>query len=259
MHPYETELTLAKEIAQKAGVIMRQYFRTENGREEKADGSPVTLADKAINRMVIKEIQKHFSDIVIGEEESTGEYGMGRRWICDPIDGTKAYVWGVPTAMFSLGFVVDGVPMLGVAYDPFLNHLYEAVRGGGSFCDGKSIHVSTSPLSGGYVALTSSPRKIIALTSSVTYLHEHGAKTATFSGAVYKMCLVAQGSLVGYFEAGVNAHDTAAGHVIVEEAGGRASAYDGTPLLYSHPFKAAVFSNGIVHSELLASIHIKSN
>ncbi|MDO8633104.1 MAG: inositol monophosphatase [Candidatus Wildermuthbacteria bacterium] len=253
MDDFTKELAVAKDIARRAGAIMLQYFRVDNGEEQKADGSPVTIADKTINRMVIEELEKNFADVVIGEEESTGGYGAGRRWICDPIDGTKAYVWGVPTAMFSLGLAVDGVPTLGVAYDPFLDTMYEAIRGNGSYCNGKPIRVSQKKLSEGYVAITSSPEKTIRHAACVNYLIEHGARLAVFSGSVYKMCLVARGSFLGYLEEGLNGHDTAAAHVIVEEAGGMVTRFDGGTLSYLKPFKAAIFSNGVVHNALVES------
>jgi fructose-1,6-bisphosphatase/inositol monophosphatase family enzyme len=253
MEDLSRELSVAKDIARCAGAIMLQYFRVENGEEQKDDGSPVTIADKTINRMVIEKLGKNFADVVIGEEESTGEYGAGRRWICDPIDGTKAYVWGVPTAMFSLGLAVDGISTLGVAYDPFLDSMYEAVRGNGSYCNGKQIHVSQKKLTEGYVAITSSPEKTIRYAACANYLIEHGARLAAFSGAVYKMCLVAHGSFLGYLEEGVNAHDTAAAHVIVEEAGGKVTGINGEMLNYSKPFRAAIVSNGIVHDQLVES------
>ncbi|MDP3725842.1 MAG: inositol monophosphatase [bacterium] len=248
MHNFTKELTVAKDIANRAGKIMLQYFRVENGEEQKGDGSPVTIADKTINRMVIEELQKHFTDTVIGEEESTGDYGSGRRWICDPIDGTKAFVCGVPTAMFSLGWVVDGVPMLGVAYDPFLDALFEAVRGNGSYCNGKQIHVSQKRLDEGYVTVTR-----VRNAACANYLTENGARLAVFTGAVYTMCLVARGSLLGFVDEGVIAHDVAAGHIIVEEAGGKVTRFDGASLDYSKPFKAAILSNGVIHAQLVES------
>src|SRR3990170_3369867 len=74
----------------------------------KKENSQVTIADKLINSLVIERLVTEFpNDGVIGEEESNTEYGAGRKWFCDPIDGTNAYIWGVPTAMFSLALVVD--------------------------------------------------------------------------------------------------------------------------------------------------------
>lgn len=254
MHPYESEAAAARDIARAAGDIIRRYFRTENGLTHKDDGSPVTQADIEVNRLVIAEIQARFGDVVIGEEESTGEYGAGRRWFCDPIDGTKGYVWGTPTAMFSLALVVDGVSQIGVAYDPFLNHLFEGVRGHNSTCDGAPIHVSSGDMHSGHIALASDPMRVVDDAPVLARLAAQGARFGTFSGAVYKMTLIARGSLIGYFEKGLDAHDVAAAQVIIEGAGGKVTAYDGSPLDYRHPFRGAVASNGVIHSGLIAAL-----
>ena len=248
---YSKELAVAKKIAAKSGKIMLKYFDNDQAVEVKGDKSLVTIADKLINTMVIKELRKVFpKDIVIGEEESTGEYGMGRRWICDPIDGTAGYVWGTPTAMFSIALVVDGVPVVGVLYDPFLKLLYTGVKGGKSFCNKKVLKVSNKQMNKG----------IFGLTGSVKHLDERkywsalktsGARFAAFSGAVYKYALIARGRLVGYIEAGLNPHDVAASHVILENAGGKVTDLYGKPLDYTKPFKGAIASNGVVHDTLV--------
>lgn len=258
MPDYTKELAAAKNIARQAGAIMRTYFKNGVLVERKADDSPVTAADIEINRLVIVELSKQFNDPIIGEEESTGEYGMGRRWICDPIDGTKAFIWGVPTAMFSLGLVVDGVPVMGVAYDPFLDHMYEATAGQGSYCDGKPLHVSPNGLPGEYVTVSSSVvEKILndpLQAAFITNLLHKNARLACFSGSVYKSCLVARGKFVGYVEKGVSAHDLAAVEVIVKEAGGMLTDFEGKQLNYSRPFKGAIISNGKVHGELIKCV-----
>lgn len=93
---YGKELEIAKSIAREAGEIMLRYFDGDQAIEIKSDGSQVTVADKLINTLVIKRLASAFpEDGVIGEEESTSEYGFGRKWFCDPIDGTAAYVCGV--------------------------------------------------------------------------------------------------------------------------------------------------------------------
>jgi fructose-1,6-bisphosphatase/inositol monophosphatase family enzyme len=256
MNNYETELSFAIETARKAGETMRQYFDGGQQREIKEDGSPVTVADKLINHFVIEALAHHLpNDGLIGEEESTTEYGSGRKWFCDPIDGTIAYTWGVPTSMFSLGLVEDGVPVLGVVYDPYLDRMYHGIKGQGSFCNDQPLHVSDGELDGNIVAITSDIRK--AASGQIPYLKgltDSNAYLACFSGAVYKATLVARGRFVGYVEHGVNGHDMAAVQVIVEEAGGKITAMDGSPLDYTRPFKGAVTSNGIVHDELVQLI-----
>lgn len=253
---YSKELEVAQDIARQAGVIMKKYFfASDQGVITKDDGSPVTIADTSINTMVIEELQKHFDDGIIGEEESTAEYGLGRKWFCDPIDGTKGFVWGVPTSMFSLGLVVDGVPQVGIAYDPYLDLMYTGVKGEGSFRNGDKLEVSkANSLEGQYVACTSNLEKVSSKPETVKKFLAEGAQLAAILGAVYKTCLVARAKLVGYFEGGVSAHDMAAVQVIIEEAGGKITAQDGSVLDYSKPFKGALVSNGSLHDKLVELI-----
>lgn len=252
MNEYTKELEVAKSIAREAGPIMLKYFEEDQQVEIKEDNSQVTIADKLINSLVIQRLLKEFpEDGIIGEEESTAEYGIGRKWFCDPIDGTMAFIWGTPTSMFSLSLVVDGIPVLGVAYDPFLNKLYEAVVGQGSFCNRVPLKVSNKDLKGALVAVMSHVIRIMKAPEYLTHLEKAGVRFATFSGAVYKACLVARGKAEAYIEHGVNAHDMAAVHVIVEEAGGKVTGLKGEKLDYTKPFKGAVTSNGIVHDEII--------
>jgi len=257
MSEFSKELDLAKKIAQQAGEIMLKYFTDEVVVERKNDDSPVTQADIEINRLVIEELGKQFNDGVIGEEESTAEYGMGRKWICDPIDGTRAFTWGLPTAMFSLGLAIDGIPIVGVAYDPFLGLLYEATQGGDSLCNGKPIHVSSVEIAGSSIAVSGSPERLLQDSSQaalLTRLVEKRARIVGFSGSVYRACLVARGRLAGYVEKDINTHDLAAVEVIIKEAGGMITDFEGKQLNYSNAFKGAVISNSIVHTDLLECV-----
>jgi histidinol-phosphatase len=249
---YSKELEVVQSIARQAGVIMKKYFFSQDQDIQiKDDGSPVTIADTAINSMVIKELQKNFDDGIIGEEESTTEYGLGRRWFCDPIDGTKAFVWGVPTSMFSLGLVIDGVPQFGVIYDPYLNLLYWGAKGEGSYCNDQKLEVKKASLGGERVAITSTAHRIIDKPELAKKLLVEKVDIVLCSGAVFKSSLVAKGKLVGYIEEGVGAHDMAAVQVIIEEAGGKVTGYTGKSLDYTKPFNGAVVSNGLVHYQLI--------
>jgi myo-inositol-1(or 4)-monophosphatase len=252
MQSYKDELEVAMSIAREAGPIILKYFDIDQEIEIKDDKSLVTIADKLINTMVIDRLRTAFpEDGIIGEEESTAEYGMGRKWFCDPIDGTAGYVWGIPTAMFSLALVIDSVPVLGVVFDPFLNKMYTGVRGEKSFCNDTMIHVSDKNFETGIVAVSGGIRHLVETNFYNNLRTKTKTRLATFSGAVYKSCLVAKGKFIGYSETGINAHDVAAIHVIVENAGGKITALDGSPLDYSKPFKGAIISNGVVHNELI--------
>ena len=249
---YNTELEVAKKIARAAGHVMRRYFEGNQSREIKADGTPLTVADTTINSMVIAELGLAFpEDGVIGEEESTATYGMGRRWICDPIDGTKAFTWGVPTAMFSLALVVDGVPKVGVCYEPMLDKMYSAIVGGDAVCNNTVLRVNDESLEEGIVAIVASAEIIRHSAKFLQVLFDRKIQLAIFSGAVAKSVRVAEGRFVGYIDGEfVGPHDVAAAHVIVESAGGKISGLYGEKLDYSKQFKGVIISNGMVHDEL---------
>jgi myo-inositol-1(or 4)-monophosphatase len=246
------ELEVAKAIAHEAGEVMRTYFYGDQQRTIKQDGTPLTIADTTINTLVIKRLHEAFPDDgVIGEEESTTEYGMGRKWFCDPIDGTKGFTWGVPTAMFSLGFVIDGKPQVGVAYEPITDRLYWAVRGGGAFCNNQPIHVNDQTLEEGIVVTISDHKRIRHGAPYLDELINRGITMAAFSGAVSKIVRVAEGRFVGYVEEYLTAYDLAAAHVVVEEAGGRITTLDGEQIDYSRPLRGAVVANQQTHQELV--------
>ncbi len=254
---FKKEIEVAEMIARKAGEVMLYYFDRDQKVETKEDKSFVTVADKKINTMVIKELKKAFPlDDVIGEEESSGSFGMGRKWFCDPIDGTAAFVYGCPTAMFSLGLVIDGVPVLGVIFDPFLNKLFKGIKGSGSFLNNKRLRVSQKNLKNGVFAGSGSLSKCMTepFSSFLQSIKSKGARIFSISGVVYKANLLVSGKIVGHTEPGVNNHDVCALEVIVEEAGGKITALDGSKLSYLKPFKGVVMSNRVTHQEILKEV-----
>lgn len=255
MIDYSQELEAATQIAKAAGVVMLEFFDADQHQEMKQDGSPVTIADKTVNQLVIDELQKTFpEDGVIGEEASTATYGTGRKWLCDPIDGTKSYIWGVPTAMFSLALVVDGRPKVGVAYDPFLNRLYTAIEGQGSFCNGQPLAVSQQPLHDGWVAFSGTIERVINNLETAAKIKAISAGVAVFDGGVYKCTLVARGRIPAYIGQGCSPYDVAAAELIVTEAGGMMTDTHGRSLDYSQDFTGVLVSNGVEHEKLVAAL-----
>lgn len=250
---YRHELQVATELARKAGDVMLAYFDVDQQRQIKHDGTPITIADTKINALAMKTLTKAFPDYgMVGEEGNTADISQDKLWFCDPIDGTKAYTWGVPTAMFSLGLIVGNEPMLGVAYDPFLKRLYTGIRGQGSFCNGIRLKVSDEDLTTGIVAITSSVREIATNTPElIRGLIAANVQMASFSGGIYKGTLVACGKVVAYTQAWSFPHDVAALHTIVTEAGGKVSAVDGGLLDYRKGFRGALISNGKVHEQIV--------
>jgi fructose-1,6-bisphosphatase/inositol monophosphatase family enzyme len=253
---FRRELEVATKVAYEAGAIMLQYFDGDQAEQRKDDGTELTIADTTINDMVIERLAAAFPDDgVIGEEGSSVLTNQPRRWYCDPIDGTKGYTWGLPLPMFSLGLEVDDELVAGVAFDPFLGakgRLFAGVTGEGSFCNGERLRVSNQGLALGRVAVTSNVQQLVEATPQhVTELLERGVKVASFpAGVVHKACLVARGKLVGCIQEFTNPHDIAAVQVIVEEAGGVVTDWDGNKPKMEGEFKV-VISNGVTHGELV--------
>ena len=141
----EEYLEFAKNIAQYAGKIMIKYFNQNNEANYKSDRTIVTLADKEINSYLIEQVKsKYPSHSVDGEEEQFGKSNYV--WVCDPVDGTAMYARHIPVSVFSLALVIDGIPNVGVVYDPFTNSLYSAIKGKGAYKNNEKIFVNNYEL-----------------------------------------------------------------------------------------------------------------
>lgn len=250
-------LDFAEAVARDAGTVMLDYFaRTNKGVTTKTDKSLVTEADKGINTMLIDRVKAAYpAHGVYGEEES---YEGARRelWVCDPIDGTDAFIMGAPTAMFSLAFVVDGKPEIGVLYDPFMDRLFTAMVGGGAYMNGQKIHVSDqSTVSGARLNMAGGLDMLFAREDLLKQLMANGALMRVVPGNVFKSSLIAQGRTDGYIFPGKSAHDIAAAKVIVEEAGGKVTDLAGKPQTYAGKITGAIVSNGSpLHDALVEAI-----
>ncbi len=137
----EEYLEFAKDIAYQAGKIMLKYFNQNNGASYKGDKTIVTIADTEINSYLIKRVKEKYPEhSVDGEEEQFGKSNFV--WVCDPVDGTAMYARHIPVAVFSLALVIDGVPNVGVVYDPFTDSLYTAIKGKGAYKNNEKILVN---------------------------------------------------------------------------------------------------------------------
>lgn len=244
---------VAINIAREAGGIMKKYFKFGMEADWKEDATPVTVADKEINAMVIGEIKKNFpSHGVKGEEESSFGIEDEYLWVCDPIDGTIPYSHGIPTSVFSLALVKSGEPILGVVYDPFIDRLFFAQKGNGAFMNDKKISVKNrdgdSRKTVGAEWWSNAPFKMPNLLRN---LSEDNFIVSTPVCIVYSAMMVSVGEFVGAVFCGNTAHDIAAVKIIVEEAGGKVTDLFGNEQKYNQPIKGAVISNGKLHKELV--------
>jgi histidinol-phosphatase len=238
------DLELALKLAAVADEISLARFRTGIAFETKADLTPVTEADRAVEAELRRILgDERPSDAILGEEEGTTGAGA-RRWIVDPIDGTRNYARGVPVWATLIALEESGSVRLGVASAPALGRRWWAERGDGAFADGDRLGVSSITSIEDAVVSVSYENVVPELVARAWHVRGFGDFWAHM--------LVAEGAVDGAIDAtGVNEWDLAAVQVIVEEAGGRFSDFGGMSRIDGG---AAVTSNGLLHDELLASL-----
>lgn len=246
-------LEFALEAVRKAGDSTLIHFRNRVGWELKGDSSPVTVADQEAEQILRDALGQAFPDAaILGEEQ--GLTGSGTtRWIIDPIDGTKSFVSGVPLYATLLAYEVDGVPELGVCYFPALGEIIYAARGEGAYFNGIPCHVSTRSSVTGSILACGGPLSMIkhGRWDGFAKLSESSLTSRTWSDA-YGHALVATGRIDAMLDPVVSRWDLSAIRVIVEEAGGTFSDFNG-----GDPFERgdygleAISSNGLIHQAVL--------
>jgi len=261
---HDTELKFAVSLAKEAGDIMRTYFRSEElGRVWKEDNTPVTVADLKINAMVIERVKAAYPEHgVLGEEESF-EPERELVWVVDPIDGTIPFSLEMPLSTFLLALVDrnDGQPLIGIIYDPFLDHMFTATKGGGAFLNGKPIQVSkTMPVHEGYYSIHGP----LMIDDQINYqpgrvyddIRAHRAHSLTFASGGYTASKIACGLFAGVIcGAPAKAWDFAAPALLVQEAGGVVSDLVGKPRRYDGSgYGCVLAANQTIHTELLRLI-----
>lgn len=230
-------LDIATEAAMAAGAVLQSYWGNLEAVEEKGrPGDLVTEADKHAEAEILQVLRRHVPDHAILSEES-GQFGDKTNdylWAIDPLDGTTNYAHQYPIAAVSVGLLIAGTPQVGVIYNPFRNELFRAARGLGATCNRQTIQVSqTSELSKSLLVTGFAyDRRETADNNYAEFCYlTHLTQGVRRSGsASLDLADVACGRLDGYWERGLSPWDMAAGIVLVEEAGGKVTAYDGSPL-----------------------------
>ena len=248
---------VALELADIADAISLEIFGGQLPAREKADGSPVTAADTAIERAVREHLaHRRPHDAVLGEEEGGAVEPDVPTWLVDPIDGTKNFMRGIPVFATLIGVLVGGRVVVGVASVPALQERWDAMRGGGTRRNGTPVHVSgigalaeSHVLHGGLDWFRNAPGGWDLLGR----VADRAWRTRGF-GDFWMHLMVAAGQAEVAFERDLKAWDIAALICIVEEAGGRVTSWDGRDIFGPGgvPAGDVVTSNGVVHDELLA-------
>ena len=242
------DLELAWRLADAADAISLPRFRSGLTIETKPDLTPVTEADRAVEAELRRMLgDERPDDAILGEEQGAAGSGS-RRWLLDPIDGTRNYARGIPVWATLIALEDGGVVRLGMVSAPALARRWWAERGSGAFANGEPIRVSG--VSEIEESVLSFPFEDDVPAVATRAWHTRGF------GDFWAYMLVAEGGVDGTVDAaGVSEWDLAAMQVIVEEAGGRFSDREGAPRIDGG---SAVASNGLVHEELLAALAPRS-
>ncbi len=247
----------SRKIAREAGTILIEGFRSGDAEiSYKSRTDMVTSVDRESEEYLYGEIRMAWPDHGIVAEEGNSIEGEGDfLWYVDPLDGTNNFAHGIP--VFSVSIGVWSVPMermvSGVVYVPCLDEMFHALRGSGSFCNGKQIDVSKTDDIRYSLIATGFPYGKDELERN--NLRQFNAVLPTAQGvrrmgsAAIDLAYVAMGRLEGYWELHMHSWDIAAGMLLVEEAGGKVTDYHGGPCLPDEP--DVVATNGHIHSQLL--------
>jgi len=231
---WEREIEVCRGVALRAGDLALRHAARGVHQEDKSDDSPVTIADRECEELIVSELRAAFpGDGFLGEEGADQGGTSGRRWIVDPIDGTRDFVRGLSTWSNLIGLEADGEVVLGTCNLAAQGELYWAVRGEGAFVNGKRLSVSSIDRRDRAIACLTAFDNIAASPFADRILdHLAGYWAVRSMGGCQDAILVASGRAEAWFEISAKAWDLAPLQVIAEEAGARFFNFDGGRSIY---------------------------
>ncbi len=247
-------VSMMQSVAREAGALLMEYFRQHVKIEYKGDVDLVTVADRKSEALILERIRLEFpSHDVMGEEGTRIETGSDYKWYVDPLDGTTNFAHGYPVFCVSLAVEHKGERIAGIIYDPTRDEMFGAEKGSGAHLNGERIEVSSTARLAESLVATGCPSHKRHKNPNIYFYHQltlrsHGVRRA--GSAALDLCNVASGRYDGFWEFNLNPWDTAAGVLIVEEAGGRVTDFSGGPFQIAS--RETVASNGLIHDALLA-------
>jgi myo-inositol-1(or 4)-monophosphatase len=248
-------LETAIDLSRAAGDVLNYYAGREKIVEFKGQANLVTAADRKSEELIIGGILARYPlHSVLAEESGVTQPGAPVQWIIDPLDGTTNFAHGYPFYCVSIAVEENGEIVCGVVYDPVRDELFTAARGSGAFCNGEPIRVSDVDALSQALLITGFPYNFRERLQTVISQFEKFlvASQAVRRGgaAALDLCYVACGRLDGFWELHLQPWDTAAGRIILEEAGGKVTNFKGSP--FSIYMKEILASNGRLHEEMMA-------
>ncbi|MGD0571245.1 MAG: inositol monophosphatase family protein [Candidatus Sulfotelmatobacter sp.] len=260
---HDSFLPAISAIAREAGALLMEYFHQHLKIEYKGDADLVTAADRAAEALIRDRIRQQWpTHDVLGEEQGLSDQGSDYRWYVDPLDGTTNFAHGYP--VFCVSMAVEhqaveqrssgkpGQRVAAVIYDPTRDELFSAEQGKGARLNGETIHVSKAATLKESLLATGFPSHKRHKNPNIYFYHQitlrtHGVRRA--GSAALDLCNVACGRFDGFWEFNLNPWDTAAGVLIIEEAGGKVTRFDGSPFEINS--RETVASNGLIHDAML--------
>ena len=251
----------AETIAREAGELLRGYYKRGVRTEYKGDVDLVTEADRASEQLIVSRLGEAFpTHGIYGEEGTRSGLEAEFRWYVDPLDGTTNFAHGFPAFCVVLGCErrvaglasdEDGEMVAGVVYDPLRDEMFSSARGEGATLNGEPIHVSRAKLLQESLIATGFPSHKRHRSPNVHFYQEftlrsHGVRRA--GSAALDLAYVACGRLDGYWEFQLNPWDTSAGYLLVQEAGGTITHFDGGK--FTLDSREVLATNGLIHGEM---------
>jgi myo-inositol-1(or 4)-monophosphatase len=241
------------EIAREAGTLLMGYFDQHIKIEYKGEADLVTAADRASEKLIRERIRQRWpGHDILGEEEGLVDTGSEYRWYVDPLDGTTNFAHGFPVFCVSMALEYKGKRIAAVIYDPTRDEMFMAEQGSGAYLNQQRIHVSKVARLAEALVATGFPSHKRHKNPNIYFyhqitLHTHGVRRA--GSAALDLCCVACGRFDGFWEFNLNPWDTAAGVLIVEEAGGKVTNFAGGPFELNS--RETLASNGLLHAALM--------
>ncbi len=225
------ELECAIEAAREAGNLALHHFKAGITVERKPDESPVTAADREVETLLRDRLGSRFPEYgILGEEFGEVRHGADSRWVLDPIDGTKSFIFGVPMFAVLVGLERQGQPTVGVCNFPALGMVFYAERGEGCFRDGQRVHVAEEDDLSSSLIVCGSHAAFETCKRAEGFRRLVGQAFATRTwGDAYGHCMVADGRAVAMIDPIVMPYDIIPIIPIVTEAGGTVTDFGGTP------------------------------
>lgn len=238
--------------ARAAGVMMRDAFETPLASTQKIDKSFVTQVDKDSENMIVSTLASLFPGYsVLGEECGMIDGSEDDCWVIDPLDGTANFMNAIPIFAISIAHIRRGSVMTAVVYNPITDTLFSATRGKGAFVNDHPMHVSDDEKKNVVVSFGKSSKKDDGALVNKLFVAtaDHGFRVRYLGSAALELAYIARGGIDGYFNVGTHLWDYAAGSLLVEEAGGRITDFDGTD--WNSKERYFIASNGKIHDALL--------